>query len=157
MILPVKNQPIRQLENGVSLSSMGIVEKIWNMFCDQGANVHIWLNSRMFWFFRLTLLACPNNSKRRNEDWETFQISGGKNNCTMYLLSDVIIYRKKLYLHFLCTQNILIHKKIRPWISNKLMMRLVQEEYILYILILWSIWLKVDACCYSPLLLLTKW
>ena len=25
------------------------------MFCDQGANVHLWLNSRMFWFFRLTL------------------------------------------------------------------------------------------------------
>ena len=44
-----------KLENGVSLS-MGIVEKIWNMFCDQGANVHLWLNSRMFWFFRLTLL-----------------------------------------------------------------------------------------------------
>ena len=37
------------------------------------------------------------------------------------------------------------------------MMRLVQEEYILYILILWSIWLKVNACCYSPLLFLTKW
>ena len=45
-----------KLENGVSLS-MGIVEKIWNMFCDQGANVHLWLNSRMFWFFRLTLVA----------------------------------------------------------------------------------------------------
>ena len=44
-----------KLENGVSLS-MGIVEKIWNMFCDQGANVHLWLNSRMFWFFRLTLV-----------------------------------------------------------------------------------------------------
>ena len=42
-------------ENEVSLS-MGIVEKIWNMFCDQEANVHIWLNSRMFWFFRLTLV-----------------------------------------------------------------------------------------------------
>ena len=43
-----------KLENGVSLS-MGIVEKIWNIFCDQGANVHLWLNSRMFWFLKLTL------------------------------------------------------------------------------------------------------
>ena len=45
-----------KLENEVSLS-MGIVEKIWNMFYDQGANVYLWLNSRMFWFFRLTLLS----------------------------------------------------------------------------------------------------
>ena len=44
-----------KLENGVSLS-MGIVEKIWNMFCNQGANVHLSLNSRMFWCFRLTLV-----------------------------------------------------------------------------------------------------
>ena len=44
-----------KLENGVSLS-MGIVGKIWNMFCDQGVNGHLWLNSRMFWFIRLTLV-----------------------------------------------------------------------------------------------------
>ena len=44
-----------KLEIGVSLS-MSIVEKILNMFCDQGAIVHLWWNLRMFWSFRFTPL-----------------------------------------------------------------------------------------------------
>ena len=44
-----------KLEIGVSLS-MSIVEKILNMFCDQGAIVHLWWNLRIFWFFRFTTL-----------------------------------------------------------------------------------------------------
>ena len=39
----------------VSLST-GILKKIQNIFCDQEAYVHIWWNSRLFWFFRLTLM-----------------------------------------------------------------------------------------------------
>ena len=38
----------------VSLSA-GIVKKMQNLFCDQVAYVHLWWNSRIFWFFRLTL------------------------------------------------------------------------------------------------------
>ena len=39
----------------VSLSS-GTIKKMQNMICDQEAYVHLWWNSRIFWFLRLTLM-----------------------------------------------------------------------------------------------------